>query len=223
MSGSGYSSTLTSIYSTLTSGISAIDFGDRPEDGNGRVLPAFTGGSPDLFPEEHDGRVGESIKTVGVKINENFNTIYDAITGVYSYVDNLELLANSRVEINIQSNSIDTSVQPGMCVYIDSTGMYKPFTYAEQYTETYVGVYVQNDILHSIYTNGYASNIGAGLIGGTTYGLLSGNNSPFPVAVDDSYSYICNDSFIPIFRAINDTDGILLSHSITIPLSSAYI
>jgi hypothetical protein len=223
MSENGYSSALTNIYNTLTSSFSAIDFGDLPEDGNPFLQPNFTGGNPVLFPEEHDGRVGESIKTAGYKINNNFTTIVDTITGLYGYVSNLKLLTNDKLEYSVSRDSIDSSVGPGMCVYVDGSGIYKPFTYSDRYDKTCIGVYMQDGILDLIYTNGYASNINTTLSAGNTYGLLSGSNSAIPERVDDSYSYICNDAYIPIFRAVNETDGILLSHSVTISLSSAYI
>jgi hypothetical protein len=197
--------------SLLQQSLTSIDFGDSPEDGDPTILPQFTGGDPQLYPQEFTGRAGESLPSAAAKINGNFATLVPYLTAYRSYIS--DNIGKRALYYDIPPGELDSNVQSGMCVY-QHNGKYHPYSVSIlNSSDTYhAGLYISMLNIHRIYTHGYIENVGT-VEPGKTYGL--DNNTitvPRPLAV--SYNYLNSRDIIPIFRAITTTDCILIPSKI---------
>jgi hypothetical protein len=197
---------------TLQQSITSIDFGDSPEDGDTTVLPEFTGGNANLFPDEFSGRHGETIKSAAEKINSNFTSLMSFIAGYKSLLEDA-IFKKRNIYYNIDSSSVSSTLSSGYpAYYSNALSAYAPCTTSIINNDVDVlGIYIFRDDAHRIYTHGYIDSISTGLSAGYTYGLLNTNDIQL-YKLQDSYSYIIEDNIIPIYKAVSDTDAILLPY-----------
>jgi hypothetical protein len=228
---------------SLRQSIERIDFGDDPEAGDVTVLPKFTGGDATLYPDEFSGRHGETIESAALKINTGLSTLVPFITGFRGLLENS--FNKQNLYYPIENNLISPTLSSGMPVYYNSTlSAYNPCTVDIINNDVdMLGVYLFHDNEHRIYTNGYITGLSGldsnlmTLTAGTTYGLVSAGASQslfehvtgtYDPAVQlypltDSYSYIINDSIIPIYKAVSKAAAIIIPYRFIDEYSITYL